>query len=53
MVVEPKITITTVLADFNLVDRYGIAISIIVCKCEILADFSLMVVQTDRQTTKF
>ena len=43
MAVESKIAIARILADLNLVVRYGIAIRII-CKHEILADFNLAVV---------
>lgn len=41
LVDEPKIA--KALADFSFVVQYGIAIHIILCECEILMDFNLVV----------
>ena len=43
LAVEPKVTIATVLADFNLTVWYGIMHHMYICKYEILADFNLAV----------
>ena len=53
LAVEPKITIATVLANFNLGVRYGIAIRMYIHEYEILVYFNLAVTQADHQTAKF
>ena len=53
MAVGPQIAIVKRLADLNLAVRYGIAIRIITCKYEILADFNLAVARQTAKTAKF